>query len=57
MADPNGEDDKKEHGEQHVAGTMNIEVQERTFENFLSYVGRGMAVCIIALILLYLING
>ncbi|MEM1237852.1 MAG: aa3-type cytochrome c oxidase subunit IV [Pseudomonadota bacterium] len=45
------------HGEKHVHGSMDIEVQERTFEAFLSYVGRGMAVCVIALILLYLING
>lgn len=43
--------------EKHVAGTMNIEVQEKTFEAFLSIVGRSMAVCIVALILLYLING
>ncbi|MEM1375380.1 MAG: aa3-type cytochrome c oxidase subunit IV [Pseudomonadota bacterium] len=48
-------DDK--HDEGHVQGSMNIEVQEKTFEGFLSMVGRGMAVCVIALILLYLING
>lgn len=46
-----------EHHEEHVVGTMNIDVQEKTFEAFLSLVGRGMAVCVVALILLYLING
>ena len=53
MADANDTD----HGEKHVHGSMNIEVQEKTFEGFLSFVGRGVAVCIVALILLYLING
>lgn len=46
-----------DHGEKHEHGTMNTEVQEKTFEMFIYYVGRGMAVCIVALILLYLING
>ncbi|MEO0487183.1 MAG: aa3-type cytochrome c oxidase subunit IV [Pseudomonadota bacterium] len=41
----------------HVVGTMNIEVQEKTFEVFLGFVGRGMAICLIALVLLYMING
>ncbi|MCH2077103.1 MAG: aa3-type cytochrome c oxidase subunit IV [Rhodobacteraceae bacterium] len=53
MADQNTD----EHHEAHVHGSMNIETQEKTFEGFLSLVGRGMAVCIIALILLYMING
>lgn len=52
-----GDDHKGEAGEEHVVGTMNIEAQEKTFEAFLSYVGRGMAICIVALVLLYLING
>ncbi|MEM9853182.1 MAG: aa3-type cytochrome c oxidase subunit IV [Pseudomonadota bacterium] len=43
--------------EEHVVGTMNIDVQEKTFAAFVAYVGRGMAVCVVALILLYLING
>lgn len=47
--------DNKDEG--HVHGSMNIEVQEKTFEGFLSLVGRGMAVCVVALILLYMING
>ncbi|MEM1235005.1 MAG: aa3-type cytochrome c oxidase subunit IV [Pseudomonadota bacterium] len=46
-----------DHEEGHVQGSMNIEVQEKTFEVFLSFVGRGMAICVVALILLYLING
>ncbi|MEM6728038.1 MAG: aa3-type cytochrome c oxidase subunit IV [Pseudomonadota bacterium] len=48
-------DDPK--SEEHVVGSMNIEDQERTFALFLAFVGRGMAVCVVALILLYLING
>ncbi|MEL6915296.1 MAG: aa3-type cytochrome c oxidase subunit IV [Pseudomonadota bacterium] len=46
-----------DHAEKHEHGTMNIEDQQKTFEAFLFYVGRGMAVCIVALILLYLVNG
>ena len=54
MGDDNHSDG---HGAKHEHGTMDIEVQEKTFELFLAYVGRGMAVSVIALILLYIING
>ncbi|MEL6550461.1 MAG: aa3-type cytochrome c oxidase subunit IV [Pseudomonadota bacterium] len=46
-----------DHAEKHEHGTMNIETQEKTFAQFLSIVGRGMVICIVALILLYLVNG
>lgn len=51
------EEQSSTEGEKHVHGSMNIEVQQKTFDAFLSYVGRGMAVCIVLLILIYLING
>lgn len=47
----------EEHAEKHEHGTMNIEEQQKTFDAFVAYVGRGIAVCLIALVLLYLING
>jgi hypothetical protein len=41
----------------HEHGTMNIEVQEKTFAGFASFVTRTVVVIIVALVLLALING
>ena len=41
----------------HEHGTMNIEVQEKTFAGFTSFVTRTVVVIIVALVLLALING
>lgn len=41
----------------HEHGSMDIEVQEKTFAGFVTYVTRGIIICIVALILLAMING
>ena len=43
--------------EHHEHGTMNIDVQEKTFDGFMKFVVRSVIVIIVALILLALING
>ena len=42
--------------EHHEHGTMDIEVQEKTFDGFMKFVVRGAIICIVALVLLALIN-
>lgn len=42
---------------EHKHGSMNIEVQEKTFAGFVTYVTRGTVVIIVALILLAIFNG
>ena len=42
--------------EHHEPGTMNIEVQEKTFDGFMKFATRAAIVIVIALILLALIN-
>ncbi|MEM9350419.1 MAG: aa3-type cytochrome c oxidase subunit IV [Pseudomonadota bacterium] len=46
-----------ENGEKHVHGSMDTTEQQKMFDSFVSWVGRGIAICIVLLILLYLING
>jgi len=41
----------------HKHGEMDITVQEKTFDGFMSMVTKGTIVIIVALILLALING
>ncbi|NKB29145.1 MAG: aa3-type cytochrome c oxidase subunit IV [Rhodobacteraceae bacterium] len=41
----------------HEHGTMDIEVQEKTFAGFVTFVTRTVIIIIAALILLALING
>jgi len=41
----------------HKHGEMDITVQEKTFDGFISMVSKGTVVIIVALILLALING
>ncbi len=41
----------------HKHGEMDISVQEKTFNGFMSMVTKGAILCIVALILLALING
>ena len=41
----------------HKHGEMDITVQEKTFDGFMSLVTKGTIVIIVALILLALING
>lgn len=42
---------------QHKPGTMNIEVQEKTFASFVTWVKNTTIFIIVALILLAMING
>lgn len=42
---------------EYEPGKMDITVQERTFEGFMRWVTRAVIVIIVALILLYLVNG
>lgn len=41
----------------HEPGSMDIEEQERTFEGFVRWSVRAVIAIIVALILLYLVNG
>ncbi|MGB0797751.1 MAG: aa3-type cytochrome c oxidase subunit IV [Planktomarina sp.] len=41
----------------HEHGTMNTDVQEKTFATFIGFVSKSVVVIIVALVLLYLING
>lgn len=41
---------------EHKQGEMDISVQEKTFAGFMSMVTKGAIICIVALILLALIN-
>ena len=41
----------------HSHGSMNIEVQEKTFEGFIKWTVRTVIFIIVALILLALVNG
>jgi len=41
----------------HKHGEMDIEVQEKTFNSFMSMVTKGSIVIIVALVLLAMING
>lgn len=43
--------------QKHEHGTMNIEDQEKTFANFATFVAKSIVVIVVALVLLYLING
>ncbi len=41
----------------HKHGEMDTTVQEKTFDGFISMVTKGSIICIVALVLLALING
>ena len=41
----------------HKHGEMDITVQEKTFNGFMSMVAKGIIFCIVTLILIALING
>lgn len=43
--------------QKHEHGSMDIEVQEQTFEGFIKAITWGIAICLILLVLLYLVNG
>jgi len=43
--------------QKHEHGTMSTEVQEKTFAGFMSLVSKSTVVILVALVLLYLING
>lgn len=43
--------------EKHEHGSMNIDVQEKTFDGFMKTVSWAVVLIIVSLILLYLING
>lgn len=43
--------------EKHTHGSMDISVQEKTFASFMNWVTKTTIVIIVALILLYFING
>ena len=43
--------------QKHEHGTMSTEVQEKTFAGFTSLVSKSTVVILVALVLLYLING
>jgi len=40
----------------HEHGSMDIEVQEKTFEGFLSLVTKTAVVCVVALVFIALVN-
>lgn len=42
---------------EHEHGSMDITVQEKTFNGFMTFVTRSVIIIIVALILLALING
>lgn len=41
----------------HEPGSMDITDQERTFDAFVRWAGRAVIVIIVALVLLYIVNG
>lgn len=41
----------------HEPGSMDITEQERTFDAFVKWTGRAVVVIIVALLLLYIVNG
>ena len=43
--------------QKHEHGSMSTEDQEKTFANFMGIVSKSTVVVIVALVLLYLING
>ena len=43
--------------EKHKHGSMNTDVQEKTFANFMSLVSKSTVIILVALVLLYLVNG
>ena len=43
--------------QKHEQGKMNTEVQEQTFAGFMSLVSKSTVVILVALVLLYLVNG
>ena len=43
--------------DKHEHGSMNIEAQEKTFASFMSMVSKSVVIILVALVLLYLING
>lgn len=43
--------------EKHEHGSMNIDVQEKTFEQFMTWITYSCVVIVVTLILLYLIGG
>lgn len=55
--EPNKPTEKEHNMADHKQGEMNIEVQEKTFEGFMSMVSKGAIVIVVGLILLAMING
>lgn len=43
--------------QKHEHGTMNTDVQEKTFANFMSFVSKSVVIILVSLVLLYLVNG
>ena len=43
--------------EKHEHGSMKTDVQEKTFANFMSLVSKSTVIILVALVLLYLVNG
>ena len=43
--------------QKHEHGSMSTDVQEKTFASFMGIVSKSTVVIVIALVLLYLING
>ena len=43
--------------EKHEHGSMNTDVQEKTFANFMSLVSKSTVIILLSLVLLYLVNG
>ena len=43
--------------DKHEHGSMNTDAQEKAFEGFMAWVTWGVVVILVALVLLYLING
>ncbi len=43
--------------ETHKPGSMDITVQEKTFEGFIKFVARAAIACILVLIFIGLVNG
>ncbi len=43
--------------EKHEHGTMNTDVQEKTFAAFMSWTVWAVVVILVALVLLYMVNG
>lgn len=42
---------------EHKHGNMDIQVQEKTFAGFVTFVGRAVIVILVSLVLLALVNG